>query len=151
MAAIKLVISDSDDDLITILRSLVAQNPFAPDQGLYIQVTRGPSSKRDFSFPEVVTPTIFAYCMPVTIDSVQTLAEGVSAITVTDIRWKQCDIKAITLLANVLMRQQAKEAGAKEAILINDGEAVEGSSSNLFIVKNDVLITSPLSNKSWAV
>ena len=71
---------------------------------------------------------------------------GVSAITLPDIRWKLCSIKAITLLPNVLLRQQAIDAGGAEAILINNGYAVEGAASNLFIVRNGVLITPPNSD-----
>jgi len=147
LAAIELTIAATDEQIKTILQNLVARNPVAAEQGLYIQITRGPAPVRDFPFPEIVNPTIFAYCMPVVIPPTATLAKGVSVITVKDIRWKHCNIKAITLLANILMRQKAKQVGAKEAILINDGEAVEGSSSNLFIVTNGVLVTPPLTNK----
>jgi D-alanine transaminase len=66
-----------------------------------------------------------------------------TAITLPDIRWKLCNIKAITLLPNVMLRQQAIDAGTAEAILIKDGYAVEGAASNLFIVKNGTVITPP--------
>jgi D-alanine transaminase len=69
--------------------------------------------------------------------------EGVSAVTREDIRWERCDIKAITLLANVLMRQEAADERALEAILIRDGMAVEGAASNLFVVEEEVLTTPP--------
>jgi D-alanine transaminase len=71
---------------------------------------------------------------------------GVKAIMLDDIRWSLCNIKAITLLPNVLLRQQAIDADTAEAILINDGMATEGAASNLFIVKNGLLITPPNSN-----
>jgi D-alanine transaminase len=71
---------------------------------------------------------------------------GITAVTVDDIRWKHCNIKAITLLPNVLMRQQAIDAGAAEAILLRDGHATEGSASNVFIVRDGVVITPPKSN-----
>jgi D-alanine transaminase len=67
----------------------------------------------------------------------------VAAITLQDIRWQRCDIKAITLLANILLRQQAIDQGAVEAILVRDGKVSEGAASNLFIVKNGVLVTPP--------
>ena len=73
------------------------------------------------------------------------LEQGISAITLEDIRWHRCDIKATTLLANVLVRQQAKDHGAMEAILVRDGYATEGAASNLFIVDDDQLITPPKS------
>jgi D-alanine transaminase len=71
---------------------------------------------------------------------------GIGAITLDDIRWRLCNIKATTLLANVLLKQQAKDAKAVEAILIRDGEAMEGAASNLFIVSKRELITPPKSN-----
>jgi D-alanine transaminase len=68
---------------------------------------------------------------------------GITAITLPDIRWKLCNIKAITLLPNVLLRQQAIDSEGAEAILIKDGLATEGAASNLFIVKDGLLITPP--------
>jgi D-alanine transaminase len=72
-----------------------------------------------------------------------TAEQGIHAITLPDIRWQHCNIKAITLLPNVMLRQQAIEAGTAEAILIRDGYATEGAASNLFIVSNGVLVTPP--------
>ena len=69
--------------------------------------------------------------------------EGVSAVTLKDIRWGMCDIKAITLLANVLLRRQAADANAFEAILVRDGFAHEGAASNLFVVNRGVIVTPP--------
>lgn len=112
------------------------------DQYVYLQVTRGVSPKRDHAFPkDPVSPTIFAMC-----NRIAPLPQGgVSAITVQDTRWHRCDIKAITLLANILGRQDAVEQSAAEAILIRDGNAVEGAASNLFIVKHGTIITPPKS------
>jgi len=112
------------------------------DQSVYLQVTRGPA-ERDHAFPKQVTPTVFAYSQPLKYPEPAQLAAGVAAITVPDIRWQRCDIKAIALLPNVLMRQQAIEQGAAEAILIRDGYLMEGSASNIFIVLKGVLITPP--------
>jgi D-alanine transaminase len=69
----------------------------------------------------------------------------VAVVTLEDIRWQRCDIKAITLLANVLLRQQAAEQGAAEAILVRDGKVIEGSSSNIFVIIDDTLLTPPKS------
>jgi len=73
----------------------------------------------------------------------QTARLGIAASTVEDIRWQRCDIKAIALLPNVLMRQQATEQGAAEAILLRDGIMTEGSASNIFLVLNNKLVTPP--------
>ena len=68
---------------------------------------------------------------------------GVDAMTIDDIRWGRCDIKSINLLANVLARQQAKQARVFEAILVKDGQVTEGSVSNVIIVQDGTLITAP--------
>jgi D-alanine transaminase len=114
----------------------------AADQSIYLQVTRGPA-ERDHAFPKQTTPTVFAYSQPLKYPEPAQLAAGVAAITVADIRWLRCDIKAIALLPNVLMRQQATEQGAAEAILLRDGCMTEGSASNIFLILKGVLVTPP--------
>jgi D-alanine transaminase len=114
----------------------------ADDQSVYLQVTRGPAP-RDHAFPKETRPTVFAYSAPLKYADAEQLAAGVAAITVPDIRWQRCDIKAIALLPNVLLRQQATETGAAEAILIRDGLVTEGSASNIFAVVDGVLVTPP--------
>jgi Branched-chain amino acid aminotransferase/4-amino-4-deoxychorismate lyase len=127
-----------------ILTALIRQNG-GGDQSLYLQVTRGVAPRRDHAFPAGVQPTVFAMSTPLT-EPEAAVQSGISAVTVTDIRWQLCNIKAITLLPNVLMRQQAIDAGAAEAILLRDGNATEGSASNVFIVRDGVVLTPPKSN-----
>jgi len=115
------------------------------DQSVYLQVTRGVAAKRDHTFSNDITPTVFAMSNPITTLPEDIIENGAAAITLDDIRWKRCDIKAITLLANVMLKQEAHDAGAAEAILIKDGSALEGAASNLFIVKDSVIITQPKS------
>lgn len=127
-----------------ILEQLLAANG-GGDQVVYIQISRGYSSVRSHLFPHPTTPpTLFACCNPLTLfyDPAK-IKQGIAAITYADERWGNCHIKAINLLPNVLARQAAAEANAEEAILIRDGYAMEGSTSNLFIVKQDVIITPP--------
>ena len=112
------------------------------DQSVYLQVTRGPAP-RDHAFPKQTSPTVFAYSQTLKYPEPAQLAAGVAAITVPDIRWQRCDIKAIALLPNVLMRQQATEQGAAEAILLRDGLMTEGSASNIFVVLKNTLVTPP--------
>lgn len=128
-----------------VVQQLIDGNA-AEDQYLYIQITRG-SAPRDHSFPENTEPTVFAYSQTLHYPDAATLAAGVAAITVDDIRWARCDIKATALLANVLMRQQAKEQGVMEAILIRDGMMTEGAASNIFAVVDDCLYTAPKSTQ----
>ena len=112
------------------------------DQSIYLQITRG-VAPRDHAFPPNITPTVFAYAQPLKYSPPEQLAQGVAAVTTADIRWARCDIKAIALLANALLRQQAIDQGAVEAILVRDGVVTEGAASNIFVVKNGRLITAP--------
>ena len=111
------------------------------DQSVYLQITRGSAAKRDHCFPDVVRPTVFASSSPIVDADPATTAQGVAAITLDDIRWHYCDIKAVTLLANVLLRQQAVDQNAAEAILIRNGLVIEGSSSNVFVIEDGNILT----------
>ena len=115
----------------------------SPDQSVYLQVTRGADDKREQAFPVGVAPTVFAFTAPLVAPSDAVRAAGVGAITVPDIRWAKCDLKAVSLLANVLLRQQAVEAGCAEAIMLRDGFLTEGAASNIFAVKDGVILTPP--------
>jgi D-alanine transaminase len=110
------------------------------DQSIYLQVTRGAAPKRDHAIPKGISQTVFAMCTPITSIPIG----GIKAITVTDNRWLRCNIKAITLLANVLLRQDAIDQGASEAILIRDEKVIEGAASNIFLVLENTLVTPPL-------
>jgi D-alanine transaminase len=126
-----------------VLQELVQRNGDG-DQSLYLQVTRG-VAERDHSFPPEAEPTVFAMSKPVA-EVAPELRAGIDAITVEDIRWKWCNIKAIALLPNILLRQQAVDNGAGEAIMLRDGFVTEGAASNIFIVNNGVVLTPPKSN-----
>ncbi|MCK5872848.1 MAG: D-amino acid aminotransferase [Methylococcales bacterium] len=109
------------------------------DQFIYLQITRGVAAKRDHAFPEHITPTIFVMCSDlIPFAGVKT---GVKALTIDDNRWEMCHVKATTLLANILLRQEAVEKGCTEAILVKEGYITEGAASNLFIVVDGILIT----------
>lgn len=109
------------------------------DQYIYLQITRGAAPKRDHAIPVSIQPTVFAMCSPIAAIPL----DGIKAVTVNDIRWQRCDIKAITLLANVLLRQEAVDQEAAEAILVRDNLVIEGAASNVFIVVDHQLITPP--------
>lgn len=111
------------------------------DQALYLQVTRGAAALREHRFPDC-PPTVFAMsrALPPLRD---TAPAPIDAVLVDDIRWQRCDIKSVSLLGNVLMTQQALDAGAREAILVRDDLAREGASSNVFAVVDGVLYTAP--------
>ena len=115
------------------------------DQYIYLQITRGVAPKRDHGFPEQVVPTVFAMCSE--IKPFAGRVTGVKALTLDDSRWQMCHVKAITLLANILLRQQALDQDCAEAILVRNGYVVEGAASNVFAVIDDELITPPKNNE----
>ncbi len=125
----------------TMLNKLIAQND-GGEQSLYLQVTRG-SAQRDHAMPDDPVPTVFAMSNPLHPVSQKIREQGVAAITLDDIRWQRCHIKAISLLPNILLRQEALDQDAAEAILIRDGFATEGAASNLFVVSDAMLVTPP--------
>ncbi len=127
-----------------ILSTLVEKNG-GGNFSLYLQITRGVDPIRKQAFPEKVIPTIFVTCFPNTPLSKTELSKGYKARTVKDIRWQYCHIKTTARQAYILMFQEAKEQGADEGIIIRDGYALEGTSSNLFVVKEGVIITPPKS------
>jgi len=127
-----------------ILGRLLEQAP-GQDLSVYLQVTRGADVKRDHAIPAGIAPTVFAMVNRIVPPDPALQERGIAAVTREDIRWRRCDIKAVTLLANVLLRQEAADSSAMEAILIRDGLATEGAASNLFIVERGVIVTAPTS------
>jgi D-alanine transaminase len=130
---------------IALETELVTRNAVA--EGLvYMQVTRG-VAERDFAFPSADTPpTVIMFTQAKTISANPLAETGAKIITVPDIRWKRRDIKLIALLAQVLAKQQAAEAGVAEAWMVEDDAVTEGSSSTAFIVtKANAIVTRPLS------
>ncbi|WP_112662809.1 D-amino-acid transaminase [Microvirga flavescens] len=117
------------------------------DEGfLYLQVTRGVAD-RDFFFPQEGAPTVVMFTQKKSIVHSPAAEKGIAVISVPDLRWKRRDIKSVSLLAQVLAKQAAKEAGAQEAWMIEDGFVTEGGSSSGFIVtKQGRVIVRPLSN-----
>ena len=136
LAGIRMLSPYPDSEWSSIFDRLINGNH---DQQIYLQVTRGADLKRDHAIPSPLQPTVFVMCTAI---SPIPLA-GIKAVTVKDTRWDRCNIKAITLLANVLLRQEALDEGAAEAILVRDGLALEGSASNIFLVKDGRVITPP--------
>ncbi len=123
-----------------LIDELLASNSMDGDCSVYIQVTRG-VGERNHLYESHFTPTVFIMCRPI---PARDFATGIGAITHEDIRWKYCHIKAITLLASVMLKHYARQhAGAHEAILTREGYITEGAASNVFIVKDKVIKTPP--------
>jgi D-alanine transaminase len=116
------------------------------NEGLvYMQVTRG-VAERDFAFPKDVKPTVMMFTQSKNILASPAAETGVAVVTVPDLRWKRRDIKSVALLAQVLAKQAAAEAGVYEAWMVEDGFVTEGSSSTAFIITADRrIVTRPLS------
>lgn len=129
------------DEWSSLLQELITKNE-AEDQSLYLHITRG-VAPRDHAFPKNATPTVFMMSNPLVTPSKQQCETGVSAVSAVDIRWDRCDIKAIALLPNVLLRQMAVDVGAAETILFRDGILTEGAASNIFAVEKGVILAPP--------
>ena len=127
-----------------VIYRLVDAQPFE-DQGVYFQVTRG-VAKRDHAFPKAGDPTVFMMANPLVTPPGELVEKGAAAVSAQDNRWLRCDIKSISLIGNVLLRQVSAEAGAAETILFRDGKLTEASASNVFAVKAGVILTPPKSN-----
>jgi D-alanine transaminase len=126
-----------------LILDFIGRQEFA-EQNLYLQVTRG-VAKRDHAFPQGAAPTVFMMANPLVTPTAEQFEAGVPAVTTTDNRWQRCDIKSIALLANVLLRQVAVDAGATESVLFRDGYLTEGAASNIFAVKGSTILA-PLRN-----
>jgi D-alanine transaminase len=123
---------------LDLTAELIDRHPW-PRQLIYVQVTRG-VAKRDHPFPAGVAPTVFVNSTPWPEIPVAQIENGVAAVTHADERWLHCDIKSISLLGNVLMKQYAMDNGASETVMLRDGFLTEGSSTNTMIVKDGKVI-----------
>jgi D-alanine transaminase len=112
------------------------------DQYVYLQVTRG-VAPRDHAFPPDARPTVFAYSQILPVVPREQIEQGVGVVTAADYRWLRCDLKTTSLIANVLLRQHAKERGVMETVLIRDGLVTEGAATNIFAVIGGVVRTAP--------
>lgn len=130
---------------IEIFSTLIEHNFPSVDSVIYLQITRGTMEKRDHAWPPDMQPNVLVTCTEQVYATQDSATAGEKAVTLDDTRWSDCHIKTINLLANALLHQEARNQGANEAILIREGFAIEGSQSNLFIVRDDIVITPPKS------
>jgi D-alanine transaminase len=138
---IRLANPHTNEEWRRLIGELIAQQPFA-DQAVYLQITRG-AAKRDHSFPKDVAPTVFMMSNPLSAPTRTQVERGVAVVTAEDNRWKRCDLKTISLLGNVLMRQLATDADAAETVMFRDGWLTEASSSNVLVVKDGGIVAPP--------
>ncbi|MBM7096298.1 D-amino-acid transaminase [Bacillus sp. H-16] len=143
--AIRIDLEGGIDSIRTIIEEGVKKAAI-PDCSVYLQITRG-AAERNHLFPKDVPPSVSMTIKPMAPFSNEMLNNGVSVITHPDERWANCYIKSLNLLPNILAKQAAAEKHAYEAILYKDGKVTECSSSTIFIVLNDTVITTPLSKQ----
>jgi D-alanine transaminase len=127
---------------------LVARNKLK-EGIIYMQVTRGVAD-RMFNFPKDIKSSLVAFPQVMSLVDNPNARTGVKVVTTPDIRWLRRDIKSVMLLAPVLGKQEAYEKGASEAWMVEEGKVTEGTSSNAYIVKDNTIITRPLSNRILA-
>lgn len=139
--SIRLANPMSDAEWTKLTQDVIARNA-GEDQSVYLQVTRG-AAKRDHAFPKDAKPTVFMMSSPLVTPPREQIENGVQAITATDYRWLKCDVKSISLLGNCLLRQTAMDAGAVEVVLFRDGFLTEASASNVFVVRNGIVLAPP--------
>ncbi|WP_068547506.1 D-amino acid aminotransferase [Thalassotalea crassostreae] len=126
-----------------IINTLIKRNG-GGHLSIYLQITRGVSETRNHDKPSDINPTVFLMASELIVD--ETNISTASAALLEDIRWQFCDIKSISLLGNMLLKNQAKAKGHSEAILHRNGQVTEGSTSNVFIVKHREVFTPPQNN-----
>jgi D-alanine transaminase len=129
-----------------VFATLIARNG-GGDQYIYWQVTRGAELGRNHAPLPDITRTVFAFSAPLPLAQPAVLENGVACVTTEDTRWARCDIKSVALLANVLLRQLAVDAGAAETILLRNGELMEASASTVQVVIGGELRTPPNSRR----
>jgi D-alanine transaminase len=129
----------ADGPLKFVLREVIRRNGVTTGI-VYLQITRG-IAPRDHGFPKAARPILVVTARRTRPANPKLAEEGISVITIPDIRWDRCDIKTISLTANVLGKQQAREAGAYEAWMVDgEGRITEGTSTNAWIVTGDNLV-----------
>ncbi len=143
MTGIRLSHTYSAQDWTALIETLVVKNG-SGDLSVYLQVTRGSAPRRDHRLPDHPEPTVVAFCQPRAAVSDDVLRQGIDAVTMTDTRWQYCTIKSTALLANVLAADDARAAGATEALLTREGCVQEGTSSNVFALIDGELVTPAL-------
>lgn len=135
----------SKEEYLHVFNSLIQKNNLK-EGGIYTQITRG-VGKRDFYFLKDLKPTCMAFSYNVNILNNPLFQSGIKVVSVEDIRWKRRDIKSISLLGQCKAKTQAQDEGAYEGFMVEDGVVTEAVSSSAYIIKDNTIITAPLTNK----
>lgn len=132
-------------DTLTDLQLELARRNSLTEGGIYLQVTRG-AAERDFAYPKNAKSSLVMFTQERNLVNDPRAQTGVAVVTTPDLRWKRRDIKSVSMIAQTMAKQVAAQAGAAEAIMVEDGVVTEGSSSTAWLVKDGKLITRSLSN-----
>jgi D-alanine transaminase len=130
------------DELIARYAQHVDRKPQDTNQLVYLQVTRG-VAWRDHVMPPDITPTVFAMVNRLYIYTPEERAQGVMCVTADDFRWKKAHIKSTSLAGAVLSRQISADVGGNETIMFRDGFLSEAAASNVWVVKDGVVLGPP--------
>ena len=134
----------TEAELLAVIRNLVQSNNL--DEGIvYMEITRG-AADRDFVYSDNLKPTVVMFCQVKSLVENKASQNGIKLISMPDLRWARRDIKSVGLLAQVMAKQAASQGGAYEALMIKGGYITEGGSSSAYIVKDNVVVTRPLSH-----
>jgi D-alanine transaminase len=142
---IALALPLTDAEIGTVCDTLLGRTGLL-DCTVYLQITRG-VAPRAHLFPKDARPTFMAFARPVAPPSPVQREVGIPVISVTDDRWGRCHIKSLNLLANVLAKEKAHEAGGYEGLFVRDGVVTEGTASNAFLVRGRVVHTHPANHR----
>jgi D-alanine transaminase len=144
LAAISIPNPHTKSEWLDLIAQIISKHPF-DDQLVYLHITRG-VAKRAHAFPTDVVPNVFMMTTPLAVPSSESISQGVACVSMEDQRWLHCEIKSISLLGSVLAAQFAAENNVVETIQFRDEFLTEGSSSNVWIVKEGVLMAPPKTN-----
>lgn len=144
-AALGIAVPLPDDAIEAVQKQLIADNGIS--EGLvYLQLTRGADTTRDFLPGPDTRPTLFLFTQDKPFLDTPAVRTGIAVATMPDLRWARRDIKSTGLLAQAMAKQAARDAGAQEAWMVEDGFVTEGASSTAFIVTDEGIVTRPYSN-----
>lgn len=144
LRAIKIPATYTFEELVEFHELLIEKSGIT-EGAIYLQITRG-TAPRTHNFPEQVVPCLTMSIRPSAAFNTEFRDKGVKIILIPDERWLRCDIKSLNLLGNILGKQQAKEAGCYEGVMVRDEHVTEGTSSNFFVVKDGIVWTYPATN-----
>lgn len=144
LSKMKIPMAYSIEQFNDFAKQLIQQNAITTGS-LYIQVTRGVAPRNQL-MPEDITPTVIMTISEFKLPVVDVLNTQVKVISQPDIRWQMCDVKSTGLLIGSLYKQKAVDLGFDDVIMLRDDVVTECCFSNIFIVKNNQLITHPLDN-----